>query len=291
MSGTELYSLHRFLQRFTEVPLDQAFGELRVELIKAVIENGANSQEANARTNEYLGLLHRMALEANRKCVDIERRFGVGWRARHALIEICRVRDLKRRAVVVRHARSAAVAIRDMDAAIMRIRETERPAWVVWEDGANRLCWTNAAAKYTTALFDRIATNGKGGADSAEIDALVIMLSRLAGSADKATKTIGGRRRGRPKNKDLDFLIDQLAEKYGRDTGKLPHGGVYKVAGRYRGDFFELVDKEAKGLRHRPPTRDALGKAVTRFLLRSLRVPVERDHGFRWKMITQSGAT
>jgi len=22
-----------------------------------------------------------------------------------------------------------------------------------------------------------------------------------------------------------------------------------------------------------------------------LRVPVERDHGFRWKMITQSGAT
>jgi hypothetical protein len=31
------------------------------------------------------------------------------------------------------------------------------------------------------------------------------------------------------------------------------------------------------------------GPAETRRL--SLRVPVERDHGFRWKMITQSGGT
>jgi hypothetical protein len=29
---------------------------------------------------------------------------------------------------------------------------------------------------------------------------------------------------------------------------------------------------------------------ATRDLLK-LRVPVERDHGFRWKMITQSGGT
>jgi hypothetical protein len=26
-------------------------------------------------------------------------------------------------------------------------------------------------------------------------------------------------------------------------------------------------------------------------IYRTLRVPVERDHGFRWKMITQSGGT
>jgi hypothetical protein len=28
-----------------------------------------------------------------------------------------------------------------------------------------------------------------------------------------------------------------------------------------------------------------------RIVIYGLRVPVERDHGFRWKMITQSGGT
>jgi hypothetical protein len=40
--------------------------------------------------------------------------------------------------------------------------------------------------------------------------------------------------------------------------------------------------------------RQLLPRALTRSPLRRLlylRVPVERDHGFRWKMITQSGGT
>jgi hypothetical protein len=39
------------------------------------------------------------------------------------------------------------------------------------------------------------------------------------------------------------------------------------------------------------PDRDASANWSSAGMLTQVHVPVERDHGFRWKMITQSGGT
>ncbi len=65
-----------------------------------------------------------------------------------------------------------------------------------------------------------------------------------------------------------------------------------------RGDIWWVALDPAQGseIRKTRPavviTADALNRARrTVVIVPLLRVPVERDHGFRWKMITQSGAT
>jgi hypothetical protein len=87
-----------------------------------------------------------------------------------------------------------------------------------------------------------------------------------------------------------------------RQSRALPLGFYAQELPRHRIDLGEicrnlLIAAALTGDRMETASRESLGRACAAKmdyrgkLPLLLRVPVERDHGFRWKMITQSGAT
>jgi ribulose 1,5-bisphosphate carboxylase large subunit-like protein len=63
------------------------------------------------------------------------------------------------------------------------------------------------------------------------------------------------------------------------------HGGSFRIYACHAGDASHPAGPAVSALAHRER------EAGLRRLEAYVRVPVERDHGFRWKMITQSGGT
>jgi hypothetical protein len=176
---------------------------------------------------------------------DPAKRLGEVRRARTIAADIRRLQRLTHRAVVIRHARRIAKEIREL---------ASRPGW---EDMQQR-----------AELFDQIQATEK-------IDNVAENLLQLAANFKTIAEIIAKPiKQGRPRvSRSFGLAVELLAQAYFADTGKPPRAGMYQVAGRAQGEFFELVKTKTSKLRSQRGGRNALAKAIIRVVDTSPRIP------------------